>query len=84
MHTTWPPLLCPTRQAVVQTGKQRDLGITDQVAMNNLLEYNGPNPSDPENPRILMLLDNTLRMHPLPVLQFPSGHVAFVQRLPWK
>ena len=38
----------------------------------------------PEDPRVTLLRNGTLRLHPLPVLLFPSGHVAFVQRLPWR
>ncbi|KAL4447981.1 hypothetical protein ABPG75_005200 [Micractinium tetrahymenae] len=66
------------------TGKEKDLGITDQVALNRLLDYQGLMPATQEEPRVLLLLNETLRLHPLPVLLFASGHVAFVQRLPWK
>ena len=41
-------------------------------------------PSTPEDPRLLLLVNGTLRLHPLPILLFPSGHAAFVQRLPWR
>lgn len=68
----------------LQTGKEKELGITDQVALNRLLDYQGLMPATPDEPRVLLLLNGTLRLHPLPVLLFASGHVAFVQRLPWK
>lgn len=68
----------------IQTGKEREMGITDQVALNRLLDYQGLMPATKDDPRVLLLLNETLRLHPLPVLLFASGHVAFVQRLPWK
>lgn len=40
--------------------------------------------ADPEDSRTTLHMNGTLRLHPLPVLLFPGGHVAFVQRLPWK
>ena len=59
------------------------LGITDQLAMHHLLEEGVDLiEATPDNPRLLWLRDHTLRLHALPVLCFPSGHVAFVQRLP--
>lgn len=59
------------------------LGITDQLAMHHLLEEGvGLIEAAPDNPRLLWLRNHTLRLHTLPVLRFPSGHVAFVQRLP--
>ena len=61
------------------------LGITDQLALNMLLDNDTRQLQPaPEDPRTILLRSQTLRLHPLPVLQFPSGHVAFVQRLPWK
>ncbi len=59
------------------------LGITDQLALHYLLEE-GVNliEATPDDPHILWLRNRTLRLHTLPVLRFPSGHVAFVQRLP--
>ena len=38
----------------------------------------------PEDDHITLMRNGTLRLHPLPILLFPSGHVAFVQRLPWR
>lgn len=38
----------------------------------------------PEDPRVILLYNGKLKVHPLPVLLFPGGHVAFVQRLPWR
>lgn len=59
------------------------LGITDQLAMHYLLEEGvGLIEATPDDPHILWLRNHTLRLHTLPVLSFPSGHVAFVQRLP--
>ena len=61
------------------------LGITDQLAMHYLLEEGvGLMEAVPEDSRVLWLRGHTLRLHPLPALLFPSGHVAFVQRLPWR
>lgn len=64
---------------------QTVFGITDQLALNILLE-DGVHTmtSPPDDPRVLLLRNGTLRLHPLPVLRFPSGHVAFVQRTPWR
>lgn len=47
----------------------------------------GPVHAAPEDDHVLLLTwaaNDSLRLHPLPVALFPSGHVAFVQRLPWK
>jgi hypothetical protein len=35
-------------------------------------------------PRIGLMFNNALRVQALPVALFPGGHVAFVQRTPWK
>ena len=40
--------------------------------------------SPPDAPRVLLLRGGKLRLHPLPVELFPSGHVAFIQRTPWR
>ena len=70
---------------LLQTNTNATLGITDQLALNMLLDQNaGAMPASPEDPRVILLRNDTLRLHPLPVLRFPSGHVAFVQRLPWR
>lgn len=62
------------------------LGITDQLALNMLLEQDlvGDVQATPDNPRLLSLRKGSLRLHPLPTLLFANGHVAFVQHLPWK
>ena len=61
-------------------------GITDQLALNLILEegQEWELAAAPEDPRVVLVQAGTLRLHPLPVLLFPGGHVAFVQRLPWK
>jgi len=38
----------------------------------------------PEDPKVTLLANDTVRLHPLPVILFSSGHVAFVQRTPWR
>jgi hypothetical protein len=40
--------------------------------------------ADPLDERSTLMRNGTLHLHPLPVLLFANGHVAFVQRLPWK
>jgi len=37
-----------------------------------------------DDPRTTLNWNRTLRVQTLPVLLFSGGHVAFVQRLPWK
>ena len=34
-------------------------------------------------PRLVRAAGGRLLLHPLPVADFPNGHVAFVQRSPW-
>jgi hypothetical protein len=70
---------------LLQTNTNATLGITDQLALNMLLDQNaGAMQATPEDPRVILLRNGTLRLHPLPVLRFPGGHVGFVQRLPWR
>ncbi|KAI7836257.1 hypothetical protein COHA_009847 [Chlorella ohadii] len=72
-----------TEERASVAGTTVTLGITDQLALHYLLEE-GVNliEATPDDPHILWLRNRTLRLHTLPVLRFPSGHVAFVQRLP--
>ena len=66
-------------------GTTATLGVTDQLAMHYLLEEGvGLMEALPGQPRVLSLRNRTLALHPLPVLLFPSGHVAFVQHTPWR
>lgn len=60
--------------------------MTDQLALNLLLEEGSEwrLEAAPEDARVTLMRNATLRLHPLPLLLFPSGHVAFVQRLPWR
>jgi len=69
-----------------QTRTNVTLGITDQLALNMLLEQDlvGEVKAPPDNPSLLSLRNGSLRLHPLPALLFANGHVAFVQHLPWK
>ncbi|EFN51102.1 hypothetical protein CHLNCDRAFT_141437 [Chlorella variabilis] len=58
----------------------RDAG---QRALRLLLEEGQDSlPSAPGDPRTVLMRGGSLAVHPLPVLLFPGGHVAFVQRLP--
>ena len=61
-------------------------GVTDQLALNMLLEEGTEAEllAAPEDARATLHRRGALRLHPLPVALFPSGHVAFVQRLPWR
>ena len=43
-----------------------------------------PPPPVQRTPRTVLVWDNKLRLQVLPVLLFSNGHVAFVQRTPWK
>ncbi len=38
----------------------------------------------PEDERVILLWNGRVQVHPLPVALFPGGHVAFVQRSPWR
>ena len=68
-----------------QTPTNVTLGITDQLALNMLLDQGaGWLPPAPEDSHVVLLRDGSIRLHPLPIIRFPSGHVAFVQRLPWR
>ncbi|EFN57248.1 expressed protein [Chlorella variabilis] len=73
-------------EALVQTEANQTFGVTDQQALNMLLEEGSEWKLDaaPEDDHITLMRNGTLRLHPLPILLFPSGHVAFVQRLPWR
>ena len=86
-HLTALPTLSPLPPAPVaaQDRKGSILGVTDQLALHYILEEGvGLMEAAPEEPRVLLLRNATLRVRPLPVLRFPSGHVAFVQRAPWR
>lgn len=37
-----------------------------------------------DEPRTILVYNGTLRVQTLPVVLFSGGHVAFVQRTPWK
>ena len=83
-----PPVLpppCAHLFSLLQTNTNATLGITDQLALNMLLDQNaGAMQPTQEDPRVILLRNGTLRLHPLPVLRFPGGHVGFVQCLPWR
>lgn len=78
------------QSAVPQTNSNATLGITDQLALNMIFDsaiQQGPVEAAPEDNHVLLLTwsaGDTLRLQPLPVLLFASGHVGFVQRLPWR
>lgn len=38
----------------------------------------------PEDEHVILLWNSQVKVHPLPVVLFPGGHVAFVQRSPWR
>ncbi|KAL4434049.1 hypothetical protein ABPG75_000490 [Micractinium tetrahymenae] len=82
----WRDMLLAPEHSVVVEGTNTTFGITDQLALNMLLEEGSEwkLDADPEDRHTTLLRNGTLRLHPLPVLLFPGGHVAFVQRLPWK
>ncbi|KAI3429416.1 hypothetical protein D9Q98_005511 [Chlorella vulgaris] len=73
-------------------GKQHDKdghGVDDQLALNLLfdsdLSLNGGTEAISEDePRVIWVCSRTLSLQALPVALFPGGHVAFVQRAPWK
>jgi hypothetical protein len=86
----WRDKLLDPDRATVVTATNATLGITDQLALNMVLDatFAGrPAVAAPEDERVLLMSwapNDTLRLHPLPVARFSSGHVAFVQRLPWR
>ena len=59
--------------------------ITDQLALNLLLDegMKGDIVEVPGEERTIYQANSTIKLHPLPVLLFPGGHIAFVQRVPW-
>jgi len=71
-------------QALNQDHELKNIGITDQQALHELIQPQGPMPAAPEDDHMLLMRNGTLRVHALPVLLFANGHVAFVQRLPWR
>jgi hypothetical protein len=80
-----PPLPC----SIVQHGTL--CSMYNQSSCNSTCICNPPPPPPllpasavPEDSRTIWAANNTLRLHPLPVVLFPGGHVAFVQRLPWE
>ncbi|PSC68599.1 glycosyltransferase family 77 [Micractinium conductrix] len=56
----------------------------DQHALNILLEKGELRPAGPDEPRAVMAWEGKLKVQPFPVILFANGHVAFVQRLPWR
>ena len=57
--------------------------ITDQLAFNMVLEQGiSPIKSTPEDWRVILAMNGTLRLLPLPALLFTNGHVFFYQHLP--
>eukprot|EP00887_Chlorella_sp_A99_P000964 scaffold5.g964.t1 len=60
------------------------VGIDDQMAIHLLLEAGGIVGAGDDDPRSILAWNRTLRVQALPVVLFPSGHVAFVQRTPWR
>ncbi|KAL4446836.1 hypothetical protein ABPG77_008080 [Micractinium sp. CCAP 211/92] len=81
----WRDKLLAPEQTIAE-GTNSIFGITDQLALNMLLEEGSEwkLDADPEDRRNTLMRNGTLRLHPLPVLLFPGGHMAFVQRLPSK
>ncbi|KAL4425654.1 hypothetical protein ABPG75_009670 [Micractinium tetrahymenae] len=59
-------------------------GIDDQLAMNQILEAGGLLPASKEDNHTVLAFNRTLLLHTLPVVLFSNGHVAFVQRTPWR
>ena len=57
--------------------------ITDQLAFNMILERNiSPIASTDDDWRVIHAMDNQLKLLPLPVLLFTTGHTFFYQHLP--
>lgn len=79
-------LTLPDFLPLAQTEDGVSYGVTDQLALNMVLEEGTEwiLLASPEDPWVTLNHNGDVRVHPLPVLQFPSGHAAFVQRLPWR
>ncbi|KAL4437974.1 hypothetical protein ABPG77_004195 [Micractinium sp. CCAP 211/92] len=58
--------------------------IDDQLAMNVILESGGRPAASKEDNRTTRALNGTLLLQALPVVLFSNGHVAYVQRTPWR
>ena len=41
-------------------------------------------PHAAEDPRAIQVANETLKVHPVPVILWSNGHVAFIQRTPWQ
>ncbi|KAI3434762.1 hypothetical protein D9Q98_002822 [Chlorella vulgaris] len=88
--TRWRDLLLDPQKSTTVTNSNATLGITDQLALNMIFDAAIPPGgvhAAPEDNHVLLLswdAGDTLRLQPLPVLLFASGHVGFVQRLPWR
>ena len=37
-----------------------------------------------EDPRVILVANDTLKVHPVPVILWGNGYVAFIQRTPWQ
>ncbi|PRW57844.1 glycosyltransferase family 77 [Chlorella sorokiniana] len=77
-------LLDPSRTITTDNGVAYQ--VTDQLALNMLLEQGNEweLKAAPEDKRVILLWNSQVKVHPLPVALFPGGHVAFVQRSPWR
>lgn len=77
-------LIDPSRTTTTDNGVAYQ--VTDQLALNMLLEQGNEWElhAVPEDERVILLWDSQIKVHPLPVVLFPGGHVAFVQRSPWR
>jgi hypothetical protein len=82
----WEQLLGDPSKANINVRPGISLIMTDQLAFNQVFDRNftGSITADKSDPRTIWGADKKVRIHPLPVLTFASGHVAFVQRLPEK
>ncbi|KAL4452531.1 hypothetical protein ABPG75_008193 [Micractinium tetrahymenae] len=64
--------------------RDRERGVDDQLALNLLFEEGGIVGAGKDDPRTILVWRRQLRVQVLPVLLFSGGHVAFIQRTPWR
>lgn len=82
----WLFFMTDPEHAIMKWSASSQSVITDQLALNLVLEegHQAATSVDPAEPRTIWQANHMLRLHPLNATLFPGGHVAFVQRAPWK
>ncbi|KAI3438688.1 hypothetical protein D9Q98_001108 [Chlorella vulgaris] len=78
----WADMLVDPSQERADDPEHR--GVDDQLALNNLLDLGGTTPLSNEDFRTTVVYHGRLKLQALPVMLFANGHVAFVQRIPWR